>query len=378
MDGAVGAAATSSARDASWMGAALALARRGLGRTWPNPAVGCVITDQNGHLVGRGWTQPGGRPHAETEALAQAGERAKGGTAYVTLEPCAHHGKTPPCAEALVAAGIARCVVAIDDPYEAVAGKGIARLRAAGIDVAVGLMAAEARDVTAGFLSRITRGRPFFELKTAMTLDGRIAAHTGRSRWITGEAARAHGHLLRAQADAVLLGIGTAIADDPQLDVRLPGLEQRDPVRILADPRLRLPLTSKLARSARRQKLWLLVRGDADRGRQAAMRDLGAEVIETPMHPSGELDMAAAARLLAERGLTRVLIEGGGRIAAAMLRAGLIDRISAFRAGMVMGGDGTPSIAAMGVEDPGAAARFTLRDVHRVGADVLETWIARA
>lgn len=366
------------AADTAWMAAALGLAQRGLGLTWPNPSVGCVVVDSSGHLAGRGWTQPGGRPHAESEALTAAGPASRGSTAFVTLEPCAHHGKTPPCADALVAAGIARCVVAIEDPDSRTAGQGIAKLRAAGIVVRIGVLAAQAAEVTAGFLSRVSRGRPLFELKSALTIDGRIAAHTGRSRWITGEAARAHGHVLRAQSDAVLLGIGTAIADDPQLDVRLPGLDERKPIRIVADPRLRLPLTSKLARSARTQPLWLFVRSDADRGRVSAFRDLGAEVIDTPIPPNGEIDMAVAARLLGDRGLTRVLVEGGGRIAGAMFRAGLIDRIHAFRAGLVMGGDGTPSVAAMAVDDPGAAPRFVLRGVQRLGEDVLESWAAHA
>lgn len=374
---AVGPAATPSV-DNEWMGSALGLARRGLGITWPNPAVGCVIVDPQGHLAGQGWTQPGGRPHAEVEALRRAGDRARGGTIYVTLEPCAHFGQTPPCADAILQAGLARCVVGIDDPDPRTAGQGIAKLRAGGIVVSTGIRAGEARDITAGFLSRIMRGRPLFALKSAMTLDGRIAASTGRSRWITGEEARAYGHLLRAQHDAVLLGIGTAIADDPQLDVRIPGLAGRRPVRIVADPRLRLPLTSKLARSAKQQPLWLLVRSDADRGRAKAFRDLGAEVLEVGMTSNGELDMMAAAKLLGTKGLTRVLVEGGGRIAGSLLRAGLIDRLHAFRAGMIMGGDGTPSIAAIGVDDPASAPRFVLIESLRVGPDVLETWAVSA
>lgn len=366
----------SATSDAAHMGSALALARRGLGLTWPNPSVGCVIVDADGRVVGRARTADGGRPHAETQALAQAGSRALGGTAYVTLEPCAHMGKTPPCADALVAAGLARTVVAIEDPDPRTAGQGLARLREAGIAVTVGVRRAEAVEVTAGFLTRVLKVRPYFELKTAMTLDGRIAAHNGASKWITGEAARARAHLMRAEADAILCGIGTAIADDPQLDVRLPGLSARQPVRILADARLRLPLTSKLARSARRQPLWILARPDADKARAAAFRDLGAEIIEVPLLPTGELDLLVAARELGARGLTRVLVEGGGRIAGAMIRAGLIDAIHAFRAGTVMGGDGLPAIAAMGVEGPDVAPRFALAHIGRVGADVLESWTA--
>lgn len=366
----------SATSDTFHMRAALGLARRGLGLTWPNPSVGCVIVDAEGRVAGRGRTADGGRPHAETEALKQAGPRARGGVAYVTLEPCAHTGKTPPCADALVAAGIAGAVVAVEDPDPRTAGQGIARLTAAGVAVSLGLGRAEAVEVAAGFLTRVLKGRPYFELKTAMTLDGRIASHTGASKWITGEAARERAHLMRAEADAVLCGIGTAIADDPQLDVRLPGLTDRRPVRIIADARLRLPLTSKLARSASAQPLWLLARPDADKGRAAAFRNVGAEVLQVPVLPTGELDLSAAAHELGARGLTRILVEGGGRIAGALLRAGLIDRIHAFRAGLVMGGDGLPGIAAMGIASPDVAPRFALSHIARVGADVLESWTA--
>ncbi|MFT3808655.1 MAG: bifunctional diaminohydroxyphosphoribosylaminopyrimidine deaminase/5-amino-6-(5-phosphoribosylamino)uracil reductase RibD [Micropepsaceae bacterium] len=359
------------------MAAALGLARRGLGLTWPNPSVGCVIVDADGHVAGRGRTAKGGRPHAETEALKQAGSRAAGATAYVTLEPCAHTGHTGSCADALAAAKIARAVIAIEDPDPRTAGQGIAKLKAAGIAVTLGVGHAASLDVTAGFLTRVRRGRPFFELKAGLTIDGRIAAHTGASKWITGEAARARGHLMRAEADAVLCGIGTAIADDPQLDVRLPGLTGRKPVRIVADARLRLPLTAKLARSAKVQPLWLLARADADRGRAGAFRDLGAEIITVPTLPTGELDLVAAATELGARGLTRVLIEGGGRLAGAMIRAGLVDRFHTFRAGLVMGGDGLPAVAAMGVTAPDVAPRFHLTHMAQVGDDVLESWAAR-
>jgi diaminohydroxyphosphoribosylaminopyrimidine deaminase/5-amino-6-(5-phosphoribosylamino)uracil reductase len=360
------------------MRAALGLARRGLGRTWPNPSVGCVIVDETGAIIGRGWTQTGGRPHAETEALKQAGARAKGATAYVTLEPCAHFGKTPPCADALIAAGIARVVVAITDPDPRTAGQGLARLRGSGIAVSEGTCTNDAREVTAGFLTRIEKGRPYFILKSATTMDGRIAAHTGASQWITGEAARARGHLMRAESDAVMIGIGTAMADDPMLDVRLPGLQEYRPVRIVADGQLRLPLTSKLVTTAQSQPLWIITRPGADAARTEALKNAGAEIIQVATIPSGALDLPAAARELAARGLTRVLVEGGGQLAASMIHAGLIDRIAAFRAGRVMGGDGLPAIAAMSVASPDAAPRFTLRHIERVGEDVLETWDAHA
>ena len=360
------------------MGSALALARRGLGLTWPNPSVGCVIVDAGGRVVGRGVTAPGGRPHAEPQALAQAGAAARGGTAYVTLEPCAHVGATPSCATTLGEGGVARCVIALEDPDPRTAGKGAARLREAGVTVEMGLRAAEAEEATLGFLTRARVGRPAFLLKSAMTIDGRIATRTGESKWITGEPARAFGYLLRAQCDAILVGIGTAIADDPMLDVRLAGLEDRRPVRLVADARLRLPLTSKLARSAARQPLWILTRQNVDADRAAGFRSIGAEVIGVPTLASGELDLGAAAQELGRRGLTRVLVEGGGRIAAALLREALIDRLYAFRAGRAIGGDGLPAVASMGLDLLAGAPHFQLSAVRRLGEDVLETWRAAA
>ncbi len=214
--------ATDQRNDAAHMRAALALARRGLGRTWPNPAVGCVLVKE-GRVVGRGWTQRGGRPHAEAEALRRAAGAAKGATAYVSLEPCSHHGKTPPCAEALIAAGISRAVIAMEDPDPRVAGRGLGALREAGIEVTPGIGEAEAREINEGFFLRLEKNRPLVTLKLAMTLDGRIATRTGESRWITGEPARARSHLLRAQHDGVMVGSGTVLADDPLLNVRLPG-----------------------------------------------------------------------------------------------------------------------------------------------------------
>src|SRR5579872_6272521 len=243
--------------DLAHMRASLGLARRGLGNTWPNPAVGCVLV-REGRVVGRGWTQAGGRPHAEAEALARAGRAARGATAYVTLEPCSHHGKTPPCAEALIAAGIARVVAAIEDPDPRVSGRGIARLKEAGITVETGPCADEAVELNAGFLCRVKHGRPLVTLKLATSLDGRIATASGESRWITGAAARERAHLLRATQDAVLVGTGTALADDPQLTCRLPGLEDRSPVRVVIDRNLRLPATLRLFSEARPVPTWLV------------------------------------------------------------------------------------------------------------------------
>ncbi len=242
------------------MRAALALARRSLGRTWPNPAVGCVIV-RDGQVIARGRTQDGGRPHAEADAIAQAtaqGLSLKGATAYVTLEPCSHHGRTPPCADALVGAGVARVVSALEDPDPRVKGRGHERLRAAGIEVVVGDGAAEAAEINAGFLTRVKEGRPLFHLKVASSLDGRIATASGESKWITGPAARLHGHHLRATHDAILVGVETALADDPDLGCRLPGLAARSPVRLVLDSKARLSPQSKLATTAGQRPVWLL------------------------------------------------------------------------------------------------------------------------
>lgn len=355
------------------MRAALALARRSLGRTWPNPAVGCVVV-KDGRIVGRGRTQEGGRPHAETEALAQAGTAARGATVYVTLEPCAHHGRTPPCADALVAAGVAKVVSALEDPDPRVNGGGHSRLRAAGIAVEVGDGAAEAAEINAGFLLRVREGRPLFRLKLAGSLDGRIATATGESKWITGEAARAHGQRLRAVHDAILVGIATAIADDPELTCRLPGLAGRSPVRIVLDSRARLPEGGKLARSAREVPVWIVCTPAAPRERRVALAEAGVEIIEVAAQQDGRVDVAEAARVLAGRGLTRVLVEGGGEIAAALLGAGLVDRISSYRAGLFLGADGRSAVGALAIGRLDFAPRFRLMSARPLQGDTVETW----
>src|SRR6266853_3702784 len=271
-------AANSERSDLQVMRAALGLARRGLGRVWPNPAVGCVIV-KDGRAVGRGWTQPGGRPHAETEALARAAAAAHGATAYVTLEPCCHWGRTPPCADALIAAGLGRVVVALEDPDPRVAGGGVARLRAAGIAVEAGLGAAEAAEINAGFFQRVRLGRPLVTLKLATSLDGRIATASGESRWITGAPARERAHLLRATHDAILVGTDTVLTDDPQLTCRLPGLASRSPVRIVLDRQLRIPPTARIIAEARQVPTWLMTLSSANPGRQKSLRAAGVEVI---------------------------------------------------------------------------------------------------
>ncbi len=355
------------------MRAAFALARRGLGHTWPNPAVGCVLVKE-GRVVGRGWTQRGGRPHAETEALHRAGPMAAGSTAYVSLEPCSHHGETGPCAEALAAAGVYRVVAAMEDPDARVAGRGLDLLRDRGIRVVAGIGEEEAREINAGFLLRLAEDRPLITLKLAMSLDGRIATHTGESRWITGEPARARGHLMRAQHDAVMVGSGTVLADDPLLNVRLPGLERDSPLRIVLDGRMRLPLTSALVVGAHDTPTWLVTLPGGDKRRRQIYVDCGIEVIEAPAGPDGALDLVQVMARLAAHGLTRLLVEGGARLAAALLRDKLVDRLAIFRAPSLIGGDGLPAATGFGLERLADMPGFIAMDTIELGQDRLETF----
>lgn len=351
---------------------ALGLGVRGRGRVWPNPAVGCVIV-RRGVVCGRGWTQDGGRPHAETMALAQAGAAARGATAYVSLEPCSHHGRTPPCADALVDAGLARVVIAMVDPDPRVAGSGIARLRAAGIEVVTGVCEAEARDAHRGFVSRVTTGRPMLTLKLATSADGRIATATGESQWITGPEARRWVHGMRACHDAVLVGAGTARADDPSLTVRDLGVT-RQPVRVVLSRRLDLPLDSALMRTARDVPVWLCHGPEAPAGARDAWDAAGAKRIEVPAGQGGQIDLAEALRALGDAGLTRVFCEGGGMLAAGLLAADLADDLAVVSAGILLGAEGMPAVGAMGVATLAEAPRFSLVDNRALGADTLSRW----
>jgi len=361
----------SKAADQRFMQLALTLGRRGQGRTWPNPAVGAVVV-KDGVIIGRGWTQPGGRPHAEPEALRRAGEAARGATLYVTLEPCSHIGKSPPCADAIIAAGIARVVSAIEDPNPEVAGQGHAKLRAAGISVDIGLGAAEAARDHAGHFGRVRDKRPHVILKLAVSSDDKIGAAGRKPVAITGEAANARVHLLRAQCDAVLVGIGTVQADDPLLTCRLPGMEARSPVRVVLDRALRIPGTSRLVHSARETPLWVMTSNLSEAPAAMKLGAAGAQVIRlaTTSMPPG-LDLSAVLHALSEKGITRLLVEGGARVASSFVALGLVDEIWLLRGADPVGADGIAALDALPLTSITQSPGFRVRASERLQSDTL-------
>lgn len=350
------------ADDLRYMQLALTLGRRGQGRTWPNPAVGAVVV-KDGVIIGRGWTQPGGRPHAEPVALAQAGSAAKGATLYVTLEPCSHFGKSPPCADAIVAAGIARVVAAVEDPNPEVAGQGHARLRAAGIKVDVGLCAEESARDHAGHFRRIRDHRPHVVLKLAVSPDGKIAGEGHKPVAVTGERVRSRVHLLRAQCDAILVGIGTVNADDPELTCRLPGMMKRSPVRVVLDRALRISGNSKLVHSARVTPLWVITSDIAEAPAAMALGAAGAQVLRVPAvtSPVPGLDLPAVLHSLAEKGITKLMVEGGAKVASSFVSAGLVDEVWLFQGPDAIGEGGVNALDALPLSaitgSPGFGAR---------------------
>jgi diaminohydroxyphosphoribosylaminopyrimidine deaminase/5-amino-6-(5-phosphoribosylamino)uracil reductase len=337
----------SKAADQRFMQLAQTLGRRGLGRSWPNPAVGAVLV-KDGVIIGRGWTQASGRPHAETEAITRAGVAARNATLYVTLEPCSHFGKTPPCADAIISAGITRVVSAIEDPNPEVAGQGHARLRAAGITVDIGLGAAEAARDHAGHFRRFRDKRPHVILKLAVSSDDKIADAGHKPVAITGEAAKARVHLLRAQCDAVMVGIGTVQADDPLLTCRLPGMEAHSPVRVVLDRSLRISGTTRLVQSARQTPLWVMTSTVAEAPAAAKLGAAGAQVIRIPgTSTTPRLDVTAVLNVLAERGITRLLVEGGARVASSFVAAGLVDEFWLLRGRDSIGAGGVAALDAL-------------------------------
>ncbi len=355
-----------------YMARALALARQALGATSPNPAVGAVIV-KDGAIVGEGFTQPPGSAHAEVVALGQAGERARGATVYVTLEPCCHFGRTPPCTAALIAAGVAEVHVATLDPNPLVAGRGCRELAASGVRVVVGERQAEAREINEAFFKYITTRRPFLAVKYAMTLDGKIATSSGHARWVTGPAARLHVHTLRAAADAILVGVGTVLADDPQLTARPAGdaPAARQPWRVVVDSACRTPPSARVLSDGFVARTIIATTEQAPAGRLAAIRATGAEVLQLPA-TAGRVDLAALAEVLASRGIINILAEAGGTLTAALFAARLVDKVYAFVAPKVVGGAAAPTpVGGAGIATMDAALPLRLAKVQRLGDDVL-------
>ena len=347
---------------------ALALAKRGIGCVAPNPSVGCVIVKDN-VIVGRGRTQDGGRPHAERMALQQAVETAKGADVYVTLEPCAHTGNTPPCADALIDAGVARVFIATLDQDERVAGKGVKALEDAGIETHVGALSDQAYDLNKGFFLRFEEDRPFYSSKIASSVDGRIALSSGESKWITGANARAYGHILRARHDAILVGVNTVIADNPSLTCRLEGLEGISPIRIILDKTLRTPADSVLVSTACDTPT-LIVTEQADTIKQQPFVAAGVKFLA--VEDINNISMISKA--LVDEGITRVLIEGGGMVHASFIKAGVVDRIEHFIGGSLIGGDGLPAVGSMNYEALSDTPKYESASIRQLGADILASW----
>lgn len=356
--------------DRRHMRSALELAAGGTGWVSPNPLVGCVIVS-NGEVVGRGYHQRFGGPHAEVHALFEAGNRARGAVLYVTLEPCCHTGKTPPCVDAILQARLGRVVAAMRDPNPRVDGSGLSRLESAGVEVTVGVCEAEARRLNEAFVKYITTRQPFVTSKSAITLDGKIATRSGASRWITGEAARAAGHQLRHANDAILVGIGTVVQDDPQLTTRLPGQSGANPLRIVVDSTLRLSPGAQVADVAAERRTLIVTTEQAEAAKMKTLEGRGVEVIRLPACGAGRVNLDALCAILGERGIASVLVEGGAVLTAALLRQRLIDKMVLFVAPKIIGGDGVSAFGPCGIDTMEQA--LSLRDLtsRQVGDDLM-------
>lgn len=361
--------------DLSAMTLALALGRRGLGNCWPNPSVGVVIADsRDGRVISYGWTAPGGRPHGEVIALAAAGEAARGATAYATLEPCSHWGKTPPCADALVEAGIKRLVYGAVDPDPRVAGEGLARLVSHGVEVVEGPLPREARWLAIGHALRVTRGRPFVQLKMAVDANGLVPAGNGAPQFVTSPEARGLAHLQRAETNAIVVGSGTVATDDPDLTCRLPGMADRSPIRVVLSSDGRIAPGARMLRSAAAHPVWIVCAQGSPTAGRAELERLGVVFIPVPAGPGGRPDIRAAMTALADRGITRVLIEGGPALATAVLAADLVDEALLFRAAVVATGPtihpfGQSGLAALTTHD-----HLALHAERRIGPDRLSLY----
>ena len=365
-------------RDEAYMRTALAQARHALGKSRPNPAVGAVIVRKDGaqdQVVGSGRTGPGGRPHAERIALEEAGQAARGATLYVTLEPCAHHAKTPPCTAAIVEAGISRVVVSAHDPDERVAGKGIEMLKAAGIEVVQACLEREGSDLARGHILRVTQNRPIVQLKLAVGADGLIPrGRDGAPKWATGDDARAHGHLLRARADAILVGHGTVVADDPALTCRLPGLAESSPVRVVLCSDLDLPRKSQLLSGIDAAPVWVFGSKEADQHAEHKLTERGAEVMRVNRRKDGRLDVVKVLSEMARRGITRLLVEGGPGVAASFLDAGVVDEAFIYQGPEPAGEDGMLALATRGLEVIEKSGSFVREETRILGSDTLNVY----
>jgi len=360
--------ADAAADDARFLALAFTLGRRGLGNAWPNPAVGAVIV-QDGIIVGRGWTQPGGRPHAEVEALRHAKKAAQGATLYVTLEPCSHQGQTSPCADAIIKAGIARVVSALEDPNPEVAGKGHERLRAKGITVNIGLGADEARRVHAGHIMRVQNGRPYVMLKLAVSADGKAGLAGRKPAAITGEAARVRVFQMRAASDAIMVGIGTVLSDNPQLTCRLPGMFERSPVRVVLDANLKLPLATSVVATIRETPTWVFTSSKPSAIAEEILQQKGCKVFRVGA-VDGRLDLEEVLKVLAEQGITRLMVEGGPKVAGAIAAAGLVDEVALLRGEKTIGANGIEPLKGMPLN--GFTGQLHARGSEKLGPDTLE------
>jgi diaminohydroxyphosphoribosylaminopyrimidine deaminase/5-amino-6-(5-phosphoribosylamino)uracil reductase len=359
--------------DARFMALALALGRRNLGRTWPNPAVGSVIV-KDGVILTRGWTQSGGRPHAEAEALRRAKKAPQGlqgATMYVTLEPCSHHGKTPPCADAIIKAGITRVVSALEDPNPEVAGKGHEKLRGKGIVVDIGLGADEARRVHVGHITRIQKARPYVTLKLAVSADGKVGLAGRKPVAITGEPARTRVFQLRSRSDAILVGIGTVLADNPHLTCRLPGMDELSPVRVVLDAQLRLPLSVAVVATVRETPTWVFTSRKPSAIAEEILQQKGCKVFRVDVQ-NGKLDLDAVLKILAEQGITRLMVEGGPTVAASFVGADLVDEAVLLRADKIIGETGIDALEGMPMS--ALTEHLQSRGSEHLGNDTLETY----
>jgi diaminohydroxyphosphoribosylaminopyrimidine deaminase/5-amino-6-(5-phosphoribosylamino)uracil reductase len=354
--------------DARFMALAFTLGRRGLGNTWPNPAVGAVIV-KDGVIVGRGWTQPGGRPHAEVEALRQAKKNAQGATMYVTLEPCSHQGKSPPCADAIIKAGITRVVSALEDPNPEVAGQGHERMRAKGITVEVGLAADEARRAHAGHIMRMANKRPHVLLKLAVSADGKAGLAGRKPAAITGDAAWTRVFQMRAASDAILVGIGTILSDNPQLTCRLPGMDERSPVRVILDATLKLPLSTSVVATVRDTPTWVFTSSKPSAIAEEILQQKGCKVFRVN-DVEGRLDLEEVLKVLAEQGITRLMVEGGPKVAGAIAAANLVDELALLRGEKTIGETGIGPLEDMPID--GLTGQLQSRGREKLGADMLE------